>query len=55
MIIQVHIQLPQGDQRWQVLPSAAPVCPSFTAKHAGYRRNEHLEHAAGRDFVVHRC
>jgi hypothetical protein len=54
MILSVHIQLPQKDQRWQVLPSAAPVCPSFTATHAGYRRNEQSDHATGGGVAVHR-
>ncbi len=54
MIIPVHIQLSQQDQRWQVLPSAALVCPSFTATHAGYRPNPRLDHAVGGGIAVHR-
>lgn len=54
-MIQVHIQFSKRDQRWQVLPSAAPVCPSFAATDAGYGHNLRTDHATGKGVVVHRC
>lgn len=54
MIVHLRLQREKQVQRWQVLPSAAIVCPSFPSLDAGYRRNPRFNHAAGGGVAVHR-